>query len=64
MALLGEARRRGVPAFRILSNRDLRAVASARPRDEEELLTVRGMGPKRVGDYGETILEIVRRALD
>jgi DNA topoisomerase-3 len=57
---LTEARRRGLPAFCILSNRDLTAIARSRPTDESSLLQVRGMGPKRVGDYGEAILQILR----
>jgi hypothetical protein len=36
------------------------AIAEARPRDESALAAVKGMGPKRVRDYGEAILEIVR----
>jgi DNA topoisomerase-3 len=59
---LAEARRRRVPAFRILSNRSLTAIAETRPRDEAGLLRVNGMGPKRIERFGETILEIVRRS--
>jgi DNA topoisomerase-3 len=61
---LTEARRRRVPAFCILSNRSLTAIAVARPRDEGGLLRVHGMGSKRVADYGSTILQIVRDASD
>ena len=61
---LAEARRRRVPAFRILSNRSLTAIAETRPRDEAGLLRVNGMGPKRIERFGETILEIVRRSPD
>ena len=61
---LAEARRRRVPAFRILSNRALTAIAQTCPRDESQLLRVNGMGPKRLERFGETILEIVRRSID
>jgi len=61
---LAEARRRRVPAFRILSNRSLTAIAETRPRDEAGLLRVNGMGPKRIERFGETILQIVRSSLD
>ena len=61
---LAEARRRHVPAFRILSNRSLTAIAETHPRDEAGLLRVKGMGPKRIERFGETILQIVRRSLD
>ncbi len=57
---LGEARSRRVPAFRILSNRVLYTIAAAKPRDEDALLSVKGMGPTLFRKYGETLLTIVR----
>ena len=51
-----EAERRGIPAFRILTDRCLSAVAAARPQDEDELLQVRGMGPTLVRRYAKAIL--------
>ncbi|MEE8523994.1 MAG: RecQ family ATP-dependent DNA helicase, partial [Thermoanaerobaculia bacterium] len=56
---LGEARRRRIPAFRIMPNRTLQAIAEALPRDEEELLAVHGMGPTLVNKYGGKLLAIV-----
>jgi len=56
-----EAKRRRVPAFRIFPNRTLEALAAARPADAEELLAVRGIGPKLVEKYGETLLTLIRR---
>jgi DNA topoisomerase-3 len=56
---LGEARRKRIPAFRILTNRTLEAVAAARPKSEEELLAVHGMGPTLLRKYGDKLLEIV-----
>jgi RecQ family ATP-dependent DNA helicase len=53
---LGEARKRGVPAFRILSDRVLHAIVEDRPTTEDALLQVAGMGPKLVRQYGEEIL--------
>ena len=61
---LAEARRRRVPAFRILSNRSLTAIAEARPRDESGLLRIHGMGSKRLEKFGQTILQIVRATTD
>ena len=49
------------PAFRILSDRRLMAIATEIPRDEEALLAVRGMGPTLVRKYGEEILAITTR---
>jgi DNA topoisomerase-3 len=54
-----EAQKRRVPAFRILTDRTLTALASRRPRTEEELLAVSGIGPTIVNKYGREILGIV-----
>ena len=56
---LGQARRRRVPAFRILTDRTLTAICRARPADEEELLEVAGIGPTTVRKYGRKILAVV-----
>jgi DNA topoisomerase-3 len=57
-----EAKRRRVPAFRILTNAALEGVAAARPRDERELLDVKGLGPALVAKYGAALLDLVRGA--
>ena len=54
-----EARKRGVPAFRILTDRTLLGIAMARPSDEAELLEVAGMGPSALKKYGRALLSIV-----
>ncbi|HEY9421620.1 MAG TPA: RecQ family ATP-dependent DNA helicase, partial [Thermoanaerobaculia bacterium] len=54
-----EAQRRRIPAFRILTDRAVAALASARPRDEADLLNVPGVGPTIVQKYGREILGIV-----
>jgi len=56
---LSEARKRRTPAFRILTDRTLRALARAKPSDEDELLEVHGMGPALVRKWGRRVLEIV-----
>jgi DNA topoisomerase-3 len=56
---LEESRRQAVPAFHVLSNRTLLAIAQARPEDREGLLAVSGVGPKCVEKYGARILSIV-----
>jgi DNA topoisomerase III len=55
----GEAKRRRVPAFRILSDRVLIAVALEQPRDEEGLLAISGIGPTIVSKFGDALLRIV-----
>ena len=57
-----EARKRGVPAFRIFTDRTLEALAAERPIDEEELLEVAGMGPKLVARYGRQLLKAIAAA--
>jgi DNA topoisomerase III len=54
------ARTEGVPAFRVLTDRELVALAEAAPRNRDALLEVSGFGPKKVGRYGEVILRILR----
>lgn len=57
---LEQAKKQGVPAFRILGDRVLQEVVSDRPTDEEELLAVTGLGPRLVERYGASILQILR----
>jgi len=54
-----EAQRRRVPAFRILTDRAVQALATVRPRTEADLLNVPGIGPAIVKTYGREILGIV-----
>ncbi len=56
---LGEARRAGLPAFRILSDRTLLAIAADAPGDEVSLLQVSGVGPGVARRYGAALLGIV-----
>ena len=57
---LFEARRRGVPAFRIFSNRTLSALATSRAGTVQELLAVPGIGISTAEKYGTEICRIVR----
>ncbi len=56
-----EAQRRRVPAFRILTDRAVHAIAVSKPRSEADLLNVPGVGPKIVQMYGREILGIVEK---
>ena len=56
---LAEAKKLGVPAFRILSDKVLTAIAAERPIDEEELLMIPGMGEKLAAKFGARLLKIV-----
>jgi superfamily II DNA helicase RecQ len=56
---LAEAKRRGVPAFRIFNDAALEAIAEARPSSAAELLEVPGIGLKAVENYGAAIFRLV-----
>jgi superfamily II DNA helicase RecQ len=56
---LAEAKRRGVPAFRIFSDQTLRALASKRPATARELLAIPGMGISSVEKHGAQIYRIL-----
>ena len=58
---LGEARRRGVPAFQILTDRALQAIATQQPQTTRELLEVPGVGLSIVEKYGARIFSIVAK---
>lgn len=55
---LTEARKKGVPAFRILSDRVLQNLCEHLPANEEALLQVPGLGPKLVRQYGEALVRM------
>jgi DNA topoisomerase-3 len=56
-----EARRVGLPAFRILNDRTLLGVATQAPASESALLQVSGVGPSVMRRYGPALLDIVAR---
>ncbi len=58
---LAKARALGVPAYRVLTNRTLVALAAALPSSNAELLQVKGMGPRLVERFGEELLAEVNR---
>jgi DNA topoisomerase III len=56
---LSEAKLRKAPAFTILSDRTLQAIATAQPKSLGQLEAVHGMGPKLVEKHGQKILEVL-----
>ena len=46
--------------FMILTEAVMQAIAVAKPTSEQELLAVKGVGPKKAERYGESILRLVR----
>ncbi|HEY1648294.1 MAG TPA: ATP-dependent DNA helicase RecQ [Terracidiphilus sp.] len=57
-----EAKRLGVPAYVVLHDRTLTAVAAARPGNARQLLELDGMGPAKVAKFGEAILGLCAAA--
>ncbi|MES1174184.1 MAG: DNA topoisomerase 3 [Myxococcales bacterium] len=58
---LTEAKKKRVPAFRILTNRALVAIAEARPRNAQALGGVPGVGPKVLKTYSSQIVSLCTR---
>ena len=55
------ARREKLPAFTVLPDGALRAIAARRPASPADLEDIPGLGAARAGRYGRDILETVRR---
>ncbi len=53
------ARAAGIPAYVVLHDATLAALASRRPRTTGELLAVPGLGPVKAGRYGPTLLSLL-----
>ena len=60
---LAEARRLGVPAFRVFSDQALRAIAVKLPGTAAELLAIPGIGIRTVEKYGAEIYRILHPGL-
>ena len=54
------AAEKGLPAFCVFPDAVLRALSEARPQDEDALLDVPGVGPKKVEQYGDAFLKVLR----
>jgi len=56
-----KAKEEGVPPYVIAHDAQLRAIAEAKPKTEVELKQVKGFGDRKIGKYGQEILEILSR---
>lgn len=54
------ARKLDVPAYMVLTTATLMSIAQARPQSLDELGQVSGIGPVKLGQFGDDILEAVR----
>jgi ATP-dependent DNA helicase RecQ len=54
-----EARTRAVPAYVVLHDKTIDAIARERPRSEADLAGIPGIGPAKLAAYGEAILKVL-----
>jgi len=55
-----EADRQGKAAFHVFTDATLQRIAAARPQTEEELLAVKGVGAKKLEQFGPAVLDLTR----
>jgi len=55
-----EARKKGVPAFCVLTDAVIERICEHVPQSEDELLSIKGMGPALVKRYGTKLIQMVR----
>jgi len=56
---LGIAKTRRMPAYRVLTDQTLLAVATLKPRTMEALMSVKGIGEKIAERYGQALLAVI-----
>ena len=58
---MAEAKRQKVPAFLVMNDRVLQAIASKKPKSQADLLAISGFGPRLAAKYGLKILSLVEK---
>jgi superfamily II DNA helicase RecQ len=56
---MAEAKRLGVPAFRVFTDQSLKALAAKRPGTAAELLAIPGIGISTVEKYGAQLYRLL-----
>ncbi|HPJ57340.1 MAG TPA: HRDC domain-containing protein [Kiritimatiellia bacterium] len=56
-----QAAARGVPAYHFFSQKTLYALAAAAPKTPADLSNIHGIGPKKIAQYGDALLDLVRQ---
>jgi superfamily II DNA helicase RecQ len=51
-------------AFYVFPDATLQRIAAARPQTLEDLQAVKGVGPKKLEQYGQAVLDITRQGAD
>ena len=59
-----EARTRAIPAYVILHDKTIDAIARNRPQSERDLAGIPGIGPAKLAQYGEAILKVLSTEAD
>jgi ATP-dependent DNA helicase RecQ len=54
------AEERGVPAYVVFSDATLLDMAKRHPTSDAEMLGVSGVGPRKLAQYGEAFLKVLR----
>lgn len=57
----GISRKRGIPPYMILPDRTLIELATMRPRTLAELQQINGLGPVKIQQYGEELLDLLQQ---
>jgi DNA helicase-2/ATP-dependent DNA helicase PcrA len=57
---LQRSRDDGVPAYVVFDNKTLEEIAARAPADRGELAAVPGVGPKKLDQYAEEVLQLLR----
>lgn len=62
--LLKEYRRKvsiegNIKPFMVFNNQELDSIVESKPKNNEELIKIKGFGPKKIEKYGESILKII-----
>lgn len=56
-----KSKEEGFKPYMVFNNEELNSLIETKPKSKEELLKVRGFGPKKVEKYGDAILEILNK---
>lgn len=60
VAKVSAERGKSVPAYVVATDATLEALAELVPQDEDSLAAIPGLGPMKLRDFGEELLQILR----
>ena len=58
---MAAAQQEGQKAFYVFPDATLKRIAAARPQTVEELQAIKGVGPRKLAQYGQAVLDITRQ---